>query len=44
MLVQLGESRLAAVELVDRACRADPELAESDALVAPALRLKELTV
>ncbi|MEC8321406.1 MAG: Holliday junction branch migration protein RuvA [Planctomycetota bacterium] len=44
VLVQLGESRLAAVELVDRACRADPELAESDALVAAALRLKELTV
>ena len=42
VLVQLGESRVIAADLVERARRADPELTESDALVAAALRLKEL--
>lgn len=42
VLVQLGESRVVAADLVERARRADPELSESDALVAAALRLKEL--
>ncbi|MCH2160269.1 MAG: helix-hairpin-helix domain-containing protein [Phycisphaerales bacterium] len=41
VLVQLGESRLVAVDLVDRAGRADPELDTPDALVAAALRIKD---
>lgn len=42
VLVQLGESRVVAADLVERARRADPSIDESDALVAAALRLKEL--
>jgi Holliday junction DNA helicase RuvA len=42
VLVQLGEPRIRAVELVDRAGRADPEIETADALVAAALRLKEV--
>lgn len=42
VLVQLGESRAVAAELVDRARRADPSITEGDALVAAALRLKEM--
>ncbi len=41
VLVQLGESRLVATDLVDRAGRADPELDSADALVAAALRIKD---
>ena len=41
VLVQLGESRLVANDLVDRAVRADPELDTADALVAAALRIKD---
>ena len=41
ILVQLGEPRLVAVDLVDRAVRADPELDSPDALVAAALRIKD---
>ena len=41
VLVQLGESRLVANDLVDRAARADPELDTADALVAAALRIKD---
>lgn len=41
VLVQLGESRLVATDLVDRAARADPELDSADALVAAALRIKD---
>ena len=42
VLVQLGESRVVAAELVERARRADPTITEGDALVAAALRLKEM--
>lgn len=42
VLVQLGEPRIRAVELVDRAGRADPDIETPDALVAAALRLKEV--
>lgn len=42
VLVQLGESRVVAADLVERARRADPTITESDALVAAALRLKEM--
>jgi len=42
VLVQLGEPRIRAVELVDRAGRADPGIETPDALVAAALRLKEV--
>jgi Holliday junction DNA helicase RuvA len=42
VLVQLGESRVVAADLVERARRADPSMTESDALVAAALSLKNL--
>ena len=42
VLVQLGESRIVAAELVERARRADPSITEGDSLVAAALRLKEM--
>ena len=42
VLVQLGESRVVAAELVERARRADPTITEGDSLVAAALRLKEM--
>ena len=42
VLVQLGESRLQARQLVDRALAADPSIDSPDALVAAAFRLKEL--
>lgn len=42
VLVQLGESRLTARQLVDRALTADPTIDTPDALVAAAFRLKEL--
>ncbi len=42
VLVQLGESRVVAADLVERARRADPAITESDALVAAALSLKNL--
>lgn len=42
VLVQLGESRAVAAELVERARRADPSITEGDAFVAAALRLKEM--
>ena len=42
VLVQLGESRVVAAELVERARRADATLTEGDSLVAAALRLKEM--
>lgn len=41
VLVQLGEARTIAVELVDRVRRADPAITDADALVAAALRLKD---
>ena len=41
VLVQLGEARTLAVELVDRVRRADPAITDADALVAAALRLKD---
>ncbi|MDG2134270.1 MAG: helix-hairpin-helix domain-containing protein [Phycisphaerales bacterium] len=41
VLVQLGEARTIAVELVDRVRRADPTITDADALVAAALRLKD---
>lgn len=41
-LVQLGEQRLIAAQLIDRALAADPTLKSADALVAAAFRLKEL--
>ena len=41
VLLQLGEPRIRAVELVDRASRADPEIDSAEELVAAALRLKE---
>jgi len=42
VLVQLGEVKLFARQLVDRALAADPELTTADALVAAAFRLREL--
>lgn len=42
ILTQLGESRVAARQLAERALTADPTLAGPDALVTAALRLKEL--
>lgn len=42
VLVQLGESKVHARQLVDRALAADPTLDSPDALVAAAFRLKEL--
>ena len=42
-LVQLGEARLTAVQLIDRALNADPTLDSPDALVAAAFRMKELS-
>ena len=42
VLVQLGETKLTAKHLVDRALAADPELATADQLVAAAFRLKEV--
>ena len=42
VLVQLGEPRIRAVELVDRAGRADPDIETPDVLVAAVLRLKEV--
>ena len=41
VLLQLGEPRIRAVELVDRANRADPGIDSAEELVAAALRLKE---
>ncbi|MAD20043.1 MAG: hypothetical protein CMJ52_07510 [Planctomycetaceae bacterium] len=41
VLVQLGEARTIAVELVDRVRRADPAITDADAIVAAALRLKD---
>ena len=40
VLVQLGESRPTAAELVDRVRRADPTITDADAFVDAALRLK----
>lgn len=42
VLTQLGESRVVAADLVDRARRADPTLESSEDLVTAALRLKDL--
>jgi Holliday junction DNA helicase RuvA len=42
VLVQLGEPRAQAVQLVERAAAADPEIETADALVAAAFRLKAL--
>lgn len=42
VLVQLGESKLHARQLVERALTADPGINTPDALVAAAFRLKEL--
>jgi len=42
VLVQLGESRPVARQLVDRAIAADPALATADEVVTAALRLREL--
>ena len=42
VLTQLGESRVVAADLVDRARRADATLETSEALVTAALRLKDL--
>ena len=42
VLVQLGESRPVARQLVDRALAADPTLATPDEVVTAALRLREL--
>jgi len=41
VLTQLGEQRLTARQLIDRALAADPEIATADALVAAAFRLRE---
>ena len=41
VLVQLGEPRLQARQLVERALRSDPDIESADALVAAAYRLKE---
>lgn len=42
VLVQLGETKLSARQLVDRALTADPSINEAQDLVAAAFRLKEL--
>jgi holliday junction DNA helicase RuvA len=42
VLVQLGEARLQARQLVDRVLSADPSLDDAEQLVAAAFRLKEL--
>jgi len=42
VLVQLGEMKMIARQLVDRALAADPELTTADAVVAAAFRLREL--
>lgn len=42
VLVQLGEGRLRALELVERVGRADPSIESPDELVSAALRLKDL--
>jgi len=42
VLIQLGESRLAARALIDRALAADPAIHSPDQLVTASLRLKEL--
>jgi Holliday junction DNA helicase RuvA len=41
VLVQLGEPRMRAVELVDRVRQVDPEIDTADGLVTAALRIKE---
>jgi len=43
VLLQLGEPRIRAEELVDRATRADPEIDTADGLVTAALRLKQVS-
>ena len=43
VLLQLGEPRLRAEELIDRVTRADPTIETADGLVTAALRLKQLT-
>jgi len=43
VLVQLGEPKLIARQLVDRALAADRTLSTPDQLMAAALRLKQLT-
>jgi hypothetical protein len=42
ILTQLGEQKMTARQLVDRALAADPTLDSADGLVAAAFRLKEL--
>ena len=42
VLLQLGEPRLRAEELIDRVTRADPAIETADGLVTAALRLKQL--
>jgi hypothetical protein len=42
VLLQLGEPRLRAEELIDRVTRADPSIETADGLVTAALRLKQL--
>jgi len=44
VLVTLGEPKLAAMQWVDRALAADPEIASAEALVTAAFRLKSLPV
>ena len=44
VLVSLGEPRVPALQLIDRALRTDPELTSSDQLVAAVYRLKDLPV
>jgi hypothetical protein len=41
VLVQLGESRIDARELVDRALQRNPDLATADAIVAAALATRQ---
>jgi hypothetical protein len=41
VLTQLGEQRLSARQLVDRALAADSTLADAETLVAAAFRLRE---
>ena len=43
VLVQLGEQRLIARQLVERAIAADPELDSAESVVAAAFRLKQLS-
>ena len=43
VLLQLGEPRLRAEELIDRATRADPTIDTADELVTAALRLKQMS-